>query len=1021
MKNQENALVSVIIPVYGTEKYLEKCIDSVIEQTYKNLEIILVNDGSPDNSLNIMKRYQNEDTRVNIVDNSKNLGLFRARLEGSKRATGKYLTFIDSDDYIGIDFIRSMVKEAEAEDADIVKAQFVMENEKDGYRFIYNYINNRPKMKLEGDSIAENYFRQKGLDFSWHIVCGKLYSKKLWEKCKEYYEAIKSHLIMTEDIAYSTPLFLCAQKYVEIDCDTYFYIQRESASTGISKNLKKFEKNISDLKIAFDFREDILKQFGLEKKYEKNNRLWKENYARSWKNAIKCAGFNKREGDYLEGLVKEALGVEEITDVIKEDNYYYSCTTSWSEKEEFLKKKITNKKITCVSFDIFDTLISRPLFEPKDLFCFLDMYYRKLIPRTNLNFAKSREVAEKHARDKIRNTGHEEITLDQIYEQLYEECNINRDILKKIQNRERELEVEFCGRRNFGYELYLLALDLNKTVILTSDMYLDEITIKKILEKNGYLVYDKLFLSSTYDKCKSTGNLYNYIIKKYDKKRMIHIGDNYESDYKMPKKFGIDSIHIPRAVGVFKGEYKSLGYYSGNAYFSMIKPFGGIFDNKISMEFLSIRCMLGIVANKIFDNPYYTFDKKSDFNSDLYFMSYYALGMHLFGMVMDLVKKNMHRRKIHFVARDGFECKMIYDLVKKYLPNLPESNYLYLSRKAILPLSFQEPSDVYYIKDNIQYDSVMLKTPRIILRQFLGLDNISETLNQYICDNGFGLDNYFKNFDSFEMFLSVLSKKKDLLVERILYNNAVKQAFNNEIDKNDILFDIGYNGTAQKIMTNILGRPVDAYYAYVNKDKALVNEPLMGCKVQTFYDCTPRTSGAIRELMFSKGEASCIGYKMIDDKLIPVFENRELSYIECEIHRIINVGVLDFVDDFMSRFFKYLSLLPIRNYDISLPFEFLMERVSDKDKEVFSCYYFEDDVFSGKEKMEVSSWWKNYSLQQKREDGIGEKADDLENDRFRIAEAFYPSVRWKRVIVLLLLRPQIFIKKISAFLRGDHI
>ena len=119
---------------------MEKCIDSVIEQTYKNLEIILVNDGSPDNSLDIMKRYQNEDTRVNIVDNSKNLGLFRARLEGSKRATGKYLTFIDSDDYIGIDFIRSMVKEAEAEDADIVKAQFVMENEKDGYRFIYNYI-----------------------------------------------------------------------------------------------------------------------------------------------------------------------------------------------------------------------------------------------------------------------------------------------------------------------------------------------------------------------------------------------------------------------------------------------------------------------------------------------------------------------------------------------------------------------------------------------------------------------------------------------------------------------------------------------------------------------------------------------------------------------------------------------------------------------------------------------------------------------------------------------------------------
>ncbi len=106
--------------------------------------------------------------------------------------------------------------------------------------------------------------------------------------------------------------------------------------------------------------------------------------------------------------------------------------------------------------------------------------------------------------------------------------------------------------------------------------------------------------------------------------------------------------------------------------------------------------MLAMVANKFFDNPFIAFNKESDFNANLYFMSYYALGMHLFSMTMDLIKKNMHRNKIQFVARDGFECKTVYDIVAKYMPNIPKSNYLYLSRKALLPLAFQELSDVYY-------------------------------------------------------------------------------------------------------------------------------------------------------------------------------------------------------------------------------------------------------------------------------------------------------------------------------------
>lgn len=1014
-------IVSIVVPVYGTEKYLKKCVDSIIDQTYKALEIILVNDGSPDNASDIIKAYLKQDKRVKMVDNPENLGLFRARFEGAKYATGKYLMFVDSDDYIGIDFVRSLVNAAESESADIVKAQFVMEDATNNYKYIYNYINNRPRLKLEEREIDKNYFQQEGLDFSWHVIWGKLYSKKLWDQCVQYYEMIKIHLIMTEDIAYSTPLFVLAKKYIEIDCDTYFYVQRKDASTSISKNLKKFEKNISDLKVAFGFRDNFLKTMGLEKIYEKNNLAWKENYGRSWKNSIKWAGFEKNEKDYLERLVKEALGLDELSDRTREDEYYYSCTTEWSDREELVKRKIADKNISCISFDIFDTLISRSFFEPVDLFRLLDMNFRKLNPTTNLDFSKAREMAEIHARDKIKNTGYEEVTLNQIYDQLYEDCRVDKSILKEIKDIECKLEIEFCERRNFGYELYKLAEDVGKTIILTSDMYLSKSVIEKILHKNGYVTYKNLFLSSECNKSKSTGNLYNYVIKEYDKKKLIHIGDNYQSDYVNPRKFGIDSIHMPKAISVFKGEYNSNGFYSGNSYFNMIRPFGSVFDNKTSIEFLGIRCMLAMVANKFFDNPFYVFNRESDFNANLYFMSYYALGMHLFGMTMDLIKKNQNKDRIHFVARDGFECKTVYDIVKRYMPNIPDSNYLYLSRKALLPLAFQEVSDVYYIKDNISYDSVTLKTPRVILKQFLGLENIKAELKDYIEKDGFELDNYFKNFESFETFLKVLSQKEDLLEERKEINNKIKEKLDCLLGKNDIIFDIGYNGTAQKILTNILKKPIDAYYAYINKDRALVNEALMGCKVQTYYDRTPCISGAIRELMFSKGEASCVGYEIIDNELCPVFEKKSLPYIEKEIYRIINLGVTCFTEDFMKRFSKYLFVMPIRSYDVSLPFEFLMERASDKDRDVFSCCYFEDDIFFGDKKIELSSWWNRYSVQQESRYDISNNSVNIENDRLKISEAFYPATRWKRVIVLILLKPQIFIKKIKATLKGEYI
>ena len=111
--------VSVIIPIYNSEKYLHECLDSVINQTYKDIEIILVDDGSTDKSSSICDEYAKKDERIKVFHTSNN-GPSHARNIGIDNATGEYIVFQDSDDYIELNMIEDTVKEALKSDSDLV-------------------------------------------------------------------------------------------------------------------------------------------------------------------------------------------------------------------------------------------------------------------------------------------------------------------------------------------------------------------------------------------------------------------------------------------------------------------------------------------------------------------------------------------------------------------------------------------------------------------------------------------------------------------------------------------------------------------------------------------------------------------------------------------------------------------------------------------------------------------------------------------------------------------------------------
>ena len=123
-----NPKISVVVPVYNVEKYLRKCLDSIINQTFRDFELICINDGSPDNSLEILREYEKKDDRVIVID-QKNTGVSTARNNAIDIAKGEYIIFFDSDDWVDLDTLEVIYSEINSENADVVIFSYVREYE----------------------------------------------------------------------------------------------------------------------------------------------------------------------------------------------------------------------------------------------------------------------------------------------------------------------------------------------------------------------------------------------------------------------------------------------------------------------------------------------------------------------------------------------------------------------------------------------------------------------------------------------------------------------------------------------------------------------------------------------------------------------------------------------------------------------------------------------------------------------------------------------------------------------------
>lgn len=239
-----NQIVSVIVPIYKVEKYLSRCVDSILQQTYKHLEIILVNDGSPDNCGTIADKYEKKDNRIKVI-HKENGGLSDARNYGMRYVTGEFTLFVDSDDWLDHMLIEELVKASNKYKADIIQSAFYYAY--DDYLLFDSRVYKNEKIPEIFDNKTLMYQlvkNEKVKNFAW----GKLYKTNLIKDIP----FLKG--VLFEDVFWAHLVMQRVSTYVSLNKPMYFYYQREDSivanytprNLDIIKGLKERHKFIEE-------------------------------------------------------------------------------------------------------------------------------------------------------------------------------------------------------------------------------------------------------------------------------------------------------------------------------------------------------------------------------------------------------------------------------------------------------------------------------------------------------------------------------------------------------------------------------------------------------------------------------------------------------------------------------------------------------------------------------------------------------------------------------------------------------
>ena len=925
--------ISIIVHCCGTEDNISKCFKSITEQSYRNLEIIaLVNDNTKDFVTDLSK----DDKRIKTVNTTQNT--LMSYLLGTKKISGEYLSFIECEDYIDRDYFRVLIENSEINNSELIISNIVRFNS--SKKYVHGLTFNTNNESYPGKDFFNHYLEQTGKNIRFNILNNKLIKIDLWQKVVKKIEKLKKTSEINPQLVLTT-LSLYYSKKTSFCDNAYYYLHEDYKK----EKVEDIDNKIIEINNSFNYIEEFLKNEKIINKYKKNIITWKSlylskqidkyNILKSNNKKIASLNYNYEQDEELNNFYKRKENDNSW------DNYY-ELKTDFSEEYLEIKNQIMDPNIKIISFDMFDTLVTRPFFLPHEMFTLLNKLFLEVFDTIKaVDFSIIRRKSEGELRDINHQKGIVEVTLDEIYDYISSNYNLDKNKLNIIKEKELAMEINFCKRRNSGYELYSLAKFMNKKVILTSDIYLPKKTIKKILENTGY-IFDEYYISSELLKTKFTGNLYEYIIDREKTNSILHIGDNYQTDYLKAKEYDILSAHLPKSTFVMMGYTGKNVRYCGQLY----RHFLSFNHDHIAYEEnYGVRCALGMIANYYFDNPFIPFNDNSDFNGDPYFIGYYAVGMQLISMCKWLLSdaKDNNIDSIAFMARDGFlpfEAAKIFKSKIETYKNI-ELNYTYVSRKALMPLLLKDKSGISLIETYVDYDML---SPRDILEQLKMVITTSEKKEKEI-NKEFNLDEKFQNINDFNRCLSIIYDKCFDQKKYDDYYKVCKEYFGNEFKGNASTFDIGYSGKPEAIISTLLGKEIRTYFVHTNNSQAYNNTRNCNSKLVTFYDYKPTITGTIREIFLSSMEPSCIGYKYENNEVKPVFkESEKYNNFNKDMINKIHKGALAFINDFSECFKEYIDEIDLNKYYMSIPLEYYYHYTNMEDRLPTKNLIFENNV-----------------------------------------------------------------------------
>lgn len=554
-----------------------------------------------------------------------------------------------------------------------------------------------------------------------------------------------------------------------------------------------------------------------------------------------------------------------------------------------LTKLIDNNEI--ISFDIFDTVIVRKVLEPADIFKIVEDLYIDRYGPLDIKFTDIRRKAEPEA---TKISGAQCIGLDEIYLHIQKVHQLTQGTIQRLKTLEIETELNFCVQNKYMYSFYKYCIDSGKKVIFTSDMYLPEDVIKKILHDNGYTQFHKLYLSSVIGKSKSKGTLYTHILNELscNPANILHIGDYFYADIINSMKKNINSFYYK------KPSEHAFEYTEFNA---LKKLYGDNLSIDESIYFATI-------INKVFT-------ERNNDNDELpwYDFGYIYCGIIYFGFVRWLTDQLIEDKieKAFFLARDGYMMHEVYKLINQG-QDVPISEYMYASRRAINIPTIQHDIDEHSMKIlcNLFPD---LSVEDYLNRVHISADNHISKIKEV------GLSSKIHKIQS-TSDKQKLAKLFTLLVEDVCNisaferENLVKylEQINFMAGGKIAIVDIGWQGTMQnsfdKLMA-LLNKSIDLkgyYLGTFETAKPFVAKglPMSGyichfSEPKNNYDIISRGVHML-EFIFSAPHGSVINFTSINEKIQPVCEQPDFSTKNSDKITELQKGALDFITDFMA-------------------------------------------------------------------------------------------------------------------------